>query len=396
MRIGIDARLWGPYGRGVGRYVQNLVTNLEKSDRKNEYVIFLRKGSYDLYHPRNKNFHKVLADVGWYGIEEQLALPGIFASQNLDLLHVPHFNVPIMYKGKLVVTIHDLTMLKFGGRETSTLSLPSYLLKRMGLRLIISSAVSRASAIITPSQFVREDVAKNFGISPKKIFVTYEAGNLVGKERTDRERKVENVLGKYRITKPYFLYVGGFYPHKNVDRLVEAVKILNEKIRQQAQLVLVGGKDSFLEKTVRRALRTGALKYITLTDYVTDADLIDLYREAEAFVQPSLLEGFGLGSVEAMSLGVPVVQSNASCLPEIAGDAAFYFDPYDPKDMAEKLSRVLGDKALRQKLSTAGLKKAKEFSWEKMARETFEVYRQIGRRQAIRGSRQVGRRQVGK
>ena len=375
MRIGIDARLWGPYGPGVGRYVQNLVENLEKVDRKNEYVIFLRKGSFNLYHPQNKNFHKVLADVPWYGFGEQVLLPPIYASQGLDVLHAPHFNLPIFYSGRVVVTIHDLTMMKFGGMETSTLNIPAYLLKRAGLQVVMRQVVTRAQAIITPTEFVQKDIAETFGISKKKIFVTHEAGVLAGKGRTDHERRVEDVLGKYRIPKPYLLYVGSFYPHKNVNRLIEAVKILNEKKGRKAQLVLVGGKDSFLEKSVRHALRIGALKYLALTDHVTDADLIDLYSQAEACVQPSLSEGFGLPTVEAMSLGIPVVQSDASCLPEIAGDAALYFDPYDPQDMAAKLDKVLTSATLRKKLVSKGLKRVKDFSWEKMARETLAVYK---------------------
>ena len=379
MRIGIDARIWGSSSRGVGRYIQNLVENLEKVDRKNHYFIFLRENGFKSYQPKNKNFHKVLADVPWYGAKEQVMMPGIFSASNLDLLHVPHFNVPLLYQGKMVVTIHDLTMLKFGGRETSTLPAPIFYAKRAGLRLVTESAARRSAAVIVLSQFVKVDVAKTFGITAKKIFVTYEAGILAGKGRADREREIENVLEKYRITKPYFLYVGAFYPHKNVDRLTEAIKILNEKLKKPAQLVLAGGKDVFLERIVRKALEGGALRYISLTDHVTDADLIDLYLEAEAYVQPSLSEGFGLQTVEAMALGVPVVQSNASCLPEIGGDAALYFDPYNPRDIAEKLSQVLGKPAVRQKLIEKGRARAKEFSWEKMARETLEVYRKAAK-----------------
>ncbi|MEX2014102.1 MAG: glycosyltransferase, partial [Parcubacteria group bacterium] len=253
MRIGIDARLWGSsYGRGVGRYVQNLVENLERVDHKNQYFIFLREKGFSVYHPENKNFHPVLADVPWYGAQEQVVMPGIFSASNLDLLHVPHFNAPLLYGGKMVVTIHDLTMLKFGGKETSTLPLPLFYAKRVGLRMITESAVRRAAAVITPSKFVKDDLVKTFNLPQKKIFVTYEAGLLSGKGRTEREREVENVLGKYRITKPYFLYVGSFYPHKNVERLIEAVKILNEKRKKPIQLVLAGGKDAFLEKVVRR------------------------------------------------------------------------------------------------------------------------------------------------
>jgi glycosyltransferase involved in cell wall biosynthesis len=375
MRIGIDARIWGSAaGRGVGRYVQSLVENLEKIDRKNQYFIFLREKGFNSYQPKNRSFYKVLADVPWYSAKEQIAMPSIFASSNLDLLHIPHFNVPFLYSKKMVVTIHDLTMLKFGGRETSTLPAPIFLAKRAGLRFILQDAVQRAAAVITPSQFVKNDVGKTFGIPAKKIFVTYEAGNLFGKGRVDREREIENVLGKYRITKPYFLYVGAFYPHKNVDRLVEAVKILNEKLKKPAQLVLTGGKDAFLERVVRHALAGGALRYISLTDHVTDADLIDLYLEAEAYVQPSLSEGFGLQTVEAMGLGVPVIQSNASCLPEIAKEAALYFDPNNPQDMAEKMAKLLTSGKLKAKLIQAGLKRSKEFSWERMAKETLKVY----------------------
>ena len=358
----------------MGRYVQSLVENLEKIDRKNQYFIFLREKGFNSYQPKNKSFYKVLADVPWYSAKEQIAMPSIFASSNLDLLHIPHFNVPFLYSKKMVVTIHDLTMLKFGGRETSTLPAPIFLAKRAGLRFILQDAVQRAAAVITPSQFVKNDVGKTFGIPAKKIFVTYEAGNLFGKGRVDREREIENVLGKYRITKPYFLYVGAFYPHKNVDRLVEAVKILNEKLKKPAQLVLTGGKDAFLERVVRHALAGGALRYISLTDHVTDADLIDLYLEAEAYVQPSLSEGFGLQTVEAMGLGVPVIQSNASCLPEIAKEAALYFDPNNPQDMAEKMAKLLTSGKLKAKLIQAGLKRSKEFSWERMAKETLKVY----------------------
>src|SRR3989304_855305 len=294
MRIGIDARIWGSPSRGVGRYIQNLVENLEKIDRKNQYFIFLREHGFNSYQPENKNFHKVLADVTWYGAKEQVMMPGIFSASNLDLLHVPHFNVPRLFQGKVGVTIHDLTMLKFGGRETSTLPAPIFLVKRAGLRFILQDAAQRAAAVITFSQFVKDDIAKPFGIPAKKISVTYEAGILAGKGRADPEREIEDVLGKYRITKTHFLHVGAFYPHKNVDRLVEAVKILNEKLKKPTQLVLAGGKDAFLEKVVRKALEVGALRYISLTGHVTDADVVDLYLTGEGYVQPSLSEGFGL------------------------------------------------------------------------------------------------------
>ncbi|HEB13811.1 MAG TPA: glycosyltransferase family 1 protein [candidate division WWE3 bacterium] len=383
MRIGIDARFLGPQGIGIGRYTQELVENLEKVDgstssprgKKNEYVIFLRKENFDLYRPKSKNFKKVLADVHWYTLKEQIVLPSIFSREDLDLLHVPHFNAPMFYWGKTVITIHDLIKHEHGGESATTLIYPIYLIKQFGYRFVIARASKKARAIITPSNFVKEKVVKTFKIDPKKIYVTYESGTLSGKERTREEKGVEEVLGKYKITKPYFLYVGNVYPYKNVGRLLDAIKILNEEKGKGVQLVLVGARDVFRQRLEREIVEKGVLKYVVLTGYVTDADLIDLYKEAEAHVQPSLSEGFGLTSVEAMSLGAPVVQSDASCLPEVAGDAALYFDPYNPSDMAEKLAKVLGNKKLRESLSKKGLKRAKDFSWERMAKETLEVYK---------------------
>lgn len=379
MRIGIDARFLGPQGTGIGRYTHELIENLEKVDKKNEYVIFLRKENFDLYHPSGKKFRKVLADIHWYSFKEQLALPGIFAKEKLDLLHIPHFNVPVLYRGKIVVTVHDLIKHERGGEAATTHSYPIYLLKQVGYRFVISKAIRSAGAVITPSNFVKEKVVKTFRVDPKKIYVTYESGTLSGKERTREEKKVEQVLGKHKISKPYFLYVGNVYPYKNVGRLLDAIKILNEEMGKVAQLVLVGARDVFRERLERKIVQKGVLKYVILTGYVTDADLVDLYREAEAYVQPSLSEGFGLTSVEAMSLGTPVVQSDVSCLPEVAGDAALYFDPYSPKDMAEKLEKVLGNETLRQRLAKKGLARAKQFSWEKMAKQTLKVYGKVAK-----------------
>jgi len=374
MRIGIDARFLGPIGTGIGRYTQKLIENLENIDGKNEYLIFLRKENFNLYEPANPNFHKALADIPWYSAREQINLPVIFDRERFDLLHVPHFNIPIFYRGKFIITIHDLIKNEWGGAEATTKGPMEYFIKRLGYSVVIRRAVHRAKAIITPSNYVKEKVVDLFRIDPKKIVVTYEAGTLLGKERTVAEKKVEDVLGRFKITKPYFLYVGNVYPYKNVGRLLKAIKMLNEEAGKQAQLVLVGARDIFRERLEREIVRKDVLKYVTLTGYVSDPDLIDLYREAEAYVQPSLSEGFGLTSVEAMSLGTPVVEAKASCLPEVAGDTALFFDPYDPKDIADKLAQVLGNSRLRVQLSKKGLAQAKKFSWRQMAQRTLKVY----------------------
>lgn len=374
MKIGIDARFLGPMGTGIGRYTQKLIENLEKIDKKNKYIIFLRKENLHFYEPANPNFRRVLADIPWYGVREQITLPAIFCREKLDLLHAPHFNVPIFYRGKFIITIHDLIKNEWRGAEATTKGPLEYQIKRLGYSVVIRCAVHQARAIITPSNYVKDRVVGLFKVNPRKIVVTYEAGTLLGKERTGEERKVEDVLGRFKITKPYFLYVGNVYPYKNVGRLLKAIKILNEEMEKSAQLVLVGARDVFRERLEREIVRKDVLKYVTLTGYVSDPDLIDLYREAEAYVQPSLSEGFGLTSVEAMSLGTPVVEAKASCLPEVAGDAALFFDPYDSSDVAEKLAEILGNKRLKSRLSRKGLAQAKKFSWRQMAQQTLKVY----------------------
>jgi glycosyltransferase involved in cell wall biosynthesis len=277
----------------------------------------------------------------------------------------------------MVITLHDLIKSEWGGRGATTKGFLEYLVKRFGYSLVVRLAVSRAAAVFVPSRFVKDKVASKFGIGEDKIHVTYEAGTLLGKGRTASEREVEDVLGRLKVSKPYLLYVGNVYPYKNVGRLLEAVKILNEEMGQKVQLVLVGARDIFRKRLEREILKKDVLKYVTLTGYISDPDLIDLYRQAESYVQPSLSEGFGLTSVEAMSLGTPVVEANASCLPEVAGDAALFFDPLDSHDIARKIAKVLEDGKLRRALSEKGLKRVRRFSWRKMAQETLKVYESI-------------------
>src|SRR3989344_2595269 len=159
MKIGIDARFVGPQGRGLGKYTEKLILNLAKIDAKNQYVIFLREANWS-YLPitKYKNFTKILADVPWYSAQEQYKLPPIFKSQNLDLLHVPHFNVPVFYRGKFIVTIHDLIHHKFSETSATTKNPIIFKLKRLGYKKVIENAIYKSEKIITPSKYVKGDV----------------------------------------------------------------------------------------------------------------------------------------------------------------------------------------------------------------------------------------------
>jgi len=367
MRIGIDARFLGPKGKGLGRYTQKLIENLEKIDEQNEYVIFLRRENWDEYEPKSPKFQKALADWRWYSLAEQIKMPANIFRQKIDLMHFPHFNVPILYFRPFVVTIHDLILRHFPTRRASTLGPLKYWAKNLAYKIVIWLAIKRAKMIIVPSHYVESDILKNFKISEEKIIVTYEGAPPVVRPAI---LKAGNILHKYGIKKPYLIYVGNAYPHKNLERLIEAFEILGKKSKRDLQLVLVGEEDYFY----RRLKQSVKSEKIIFTGFVQDNELDLLYRDAELYIFPSLCEGFGLPPLEAMVHGVPVVSSDATCLPEILGKAVIYFDAARSQNMADKINRVLIDKDLAARLILAGYLQIKKYSWQKMAEETREIY----------------------
>lgn len=355
MRIGIDGRLIEE--TGVGRYIRNLIAELEKIDTKNSYILFLRKKQFDSLQTR---FEKRLADVPWHSITEQLVMPGIFNSAKLDLLHVPYFNVPIFYPGNIVVTIHDLTILHFDTGKASTLPWIFYKIRRIGYRIALWVGLRRARTIIAVSETTKKDIITSLGIEPSKIVVTYEGVDL------------KKSTGKPLISGKYFLYVGNAYPHKNVEVLLEAFLKFSQGLALQnparkarpyeIRLVLVGKEDYFY----RRLPRSDSIIFFGAA---SETQLANLYQHAKALVFPSLMEGFGLPTVEAQSFGCPVICSDIPIFHEILGDYATYFNPNDPEDLAEKLNNV------QKKSGTVDTR----FNWKIMAKQTLTLYERCTR-----------------
>ncbi|MDD5489409.1 MAG: glycosyltransferase family 1 protein [Candidatus Moranbacteria bacterium] len=373
MKIGIDARFFGSIGKGLGRYTQKLIENLERIDRKNQYYIFLRKENWDEYRPQGPNFLKVMANIPWYGFQEQLQFPKLLKKFELDLVHFPHFNVPIFYNGKFVVTIHDLILFHYPTRRASALSPFFYFFKKLAHRLVIRIAVKKSEKIFAVSRHTKEDIQKYFGVPAEKIAVTYEAIDLARKTIREPSGKI---LEKYGIIRPYIMYVGNAYPHKNLERLVLVFREIAKK-HPHLQMIFVGKEDYFY-KRLKKYVSQNSAKNVVFADYVPDEHLPVVYREALLYVFPSLYEGFGLPPLEAMAENIPVASSNSSCLPEILGDAAVYFDPKAMAEMAETIEKAISDGELRRKLIRKGREQIKKFSWEKMAKETLEAYEKIG------------------
>ena len=373
MRIGIDARFFGPVGKGLGRYTERLIENLERVSGDHEFVVFLRKENYDVYRPASPKFMKVLADFRWYSLAEQLRFPPLIRKERIDLMHFPHFNVPVLTPCPFVVTIHDLILFRYPTRRATTLNAAMYGLKYAAYRLTIALAAWRARAIITVSECTKRDIVRALKVNPERVTVTYEAadgveiGQLVIPGTFDPAAR--------GIMKPYFLYVGNAYPHKNLERLLEVFASLR-KDGLDAQLVLVGKMDHFYERLKREAEDLGLLasRDVVFYGYAEEAELAELYRRARAYVFPSLLEGFGLPPLEAMRYGTPVAAAGSSCLPEILDDAAVYFDPEDVGDMAKAMRKVYGDEALRVELAERGKRRVARFSWRECAERTYRTY----------------------
>jgi len=378
-RIGIDARFYGPTGKGLGRYTQEIVDNVIKIDQVNEYVVFLSKDNFDEFECDNQRIKKILANVRWYTLREQFVMPRLISTAKVDLMHYLHFNVPIFSCKKFVVTIHDLILIKYPTPRASTLSPILYKIKNFFYRIIIWLAINRAKKIIAVSKFTKQDIIKYFKIKPEKIAMIYEGVANLSNGRDSLFTAKQNdkaVISEYNITDPFLLYIGNAYPHKNLERLVQVFQKIQENNLEKFQnlkLVLVGKEDYFY-KRLKEETKNNA---VIFAGYVPDNQLEAMFSQALCYVFPSLYEGFGLPPLEAMAKGCPVVSSNRSCLPEVLEDAAIYFDPENMTEMQTEIEKLLNNEDLRQKLIQEGYQQIKKYDWWESARQTLQVYQEL-------------------
>ena len=363
LKIGIDARLWGE--TGIGRYIRNLVKGLGEINSENEYVFFVLPKDVDALKSQVKNlkYSIVPTDIKWHSVKEQIEFPRLLNKYNLDLAHFPYFSVPIFYKKPYVLTLHDLILNNFSTGKASTLPYPVFLTKRAGYKIVLRNALSHARRIIVPTESVKKDLEKFYPKIKVPIKVIYEGGF----EDSISESKTS-------IHKKYFIRVGNVYPHKNVERLLEAFKLFKEE-RRGIKLVLAGKEDHFYKNIVRKVRDLGLQEDVLFYNSPSDQELKALYKGALALVIPSLMEGFSLTAIEAMSCGCPVVASDIPVHREVCKDAVLYCNPNDSRDIKQKLESVLDlSDSEREELIKKGKAQAKEFSWPKMVEETIKVY----------------------
>lgn len=359
-KIAIDAR---EINTSTGRYISKLLEYLQKIDYENRYLVLLRPADMDKWEPNNPNFAKVACPYKEFTFSEQIGLRKQLKELKPDLVHFGMVQQPILYRGKAVTTMHDLTTVRFRNPAKNPVI---FWIKQQVYKFVNWYVPKKNKFIITPSEFTKKDVASFAHVNPDKIIVTHEAADEIN-EPAEPIKSLQS--------KPFIFYVGRPQPHKNLARLIEAFAII-KKTHPDLRLVLAGRKDKVYDSYIKDATRLGVADSVIFTGYVTDGQLKWLYRGCKAYVFPSLSEGFGLPGLEAMIHRAPVASSTATCLPEIYGDAAWYFNPYDVHDMARSIKEVLENTELCNKLIRSGREQAAKYSWQKMAEQTLQVYEQ--------------------
>lgn len=366
MRIGFDARLINQ--SGVGRYIRNLLAGLLKFDHGNRYFIFTRtKDLQRINKLPGKNFEKIAVDLKWHSLKEQVLMPRILSSYGLDLVHFPYFNVPVFYRGKFIVTIHDLIVDHVETGRASTLPYPLYKIKRLFYRRTVKSAVKKASAIIAISQNTKNEIVSHYHVDPQKITVTYDGldSNI---------KRPEKFSSLYPFD--YLLNVGNAYPHKNLETLIEVFR--DKAISSRLKLVLVGD-DRFFYPRLKRLVAQKSLEYsVIFFGIADDRQLVNLYHNARALITPSYMEGFGLPNLEAVSLGCLPVISDIPVFREIWGDDLIMFDPREVNDLKRAILEFLAlSESDKLHMLKKADKRATKFSWQKTVKQTLLLYNRV-------------------
>lgn len=374
MRIGIDARAIYKNLDGIGRYSLNLIRAIARIDRKNEYVIF-RNSLFDETIVDSPNFREVRIGFPALSLRTAFYLGHLVKKENVDLFHSLFFIAPILGINNLVVTVHDLMALNFPGFFSGRNLLESkyaYLFHKY----MVPRAISCSKKLIAVSNSTKADLERSFGINPDRISVTYEAADPVFHKIEDADA-LEICRREVQLPKNFILYVGNTKPYKNISTLLKAFKLFKGMVDSDYVLVLAGKRDRFYQTTLQIVKELELLPHVKFLNTFTDKELPLFYNLAKLFVFPSLCEGFGLPPLEAISCGTPVIASNSASLPEVVGESAILVEPNDVNGFAKAMKDVLTDEGLRMQMSRKGIEQGKKFSWEKTAKETLNIYKEL-------------------
>lgn len=363
MKIAFDLRrIANP---GIGRYMKCLVEAVLSLGTTHQFLLMLPPGEADVIDAPAVGVERLISSAKYYSMREQIELPRILRRYEVDLLHSPHFLLPLICPCPAIVTIHDVIYLAC--KE----DLPSRL-GRLYYHSMMAAAVRLAKRVITDSEFSRRDIVRYLGADPAKIEVIYPGVSRAFQPIND-PATLRAVRDRYDIKRDYVLYTGIYRPRKNHAGLLRAFKRFLT-FGGDADLVIAGPLKEGEPLLLRLASELGLSARLKLTGFVSDSELRSLYSGARLYACSSLYEGFGFTLLEAMACGTPVVCSSETSLPEVADNAAHYANARDPEEFGEALFRVFTDPALGAALIAKGAKNLRRFSWERAAAQTLEVY----------------------
>lgn len=369
MKIFFDARGVNWYkGTGIGTYTDNLLRQLLKLPDENLYNIYWSGADYDKV--RFSNSKVVLTSKRHHNFFEKYYIPVDIEKNDGDVYHVPQNGIGLVncINCKKVITIHDL--IPYVMPETVG---KGYLMKFLKE---VPNAIDISDGIITVSEWSKKDILRLFPVDEGKVHVTPlsadEIYHPMNKEKCKNHLKIT-----YNISKPFLLYLGGFSPRKNVTSLVIAFDKIFSKLDKEYNLVIVGGKKDQYQSIseLSKGLRSSA--NIIFTGYIDNNELPLFYNACDAFVYPSLYEGFGLPPLEAMRCGTPVIASNTSSIPEVVGDSGLLINPVNLNEIMDAMEKLLTNESLKAQLSSKSIAQAKNFSWKNTAEKTMCVYKKI-------------------
>jgi glycosyltransferase involved in cell wall biosynthesis len=372
VRFAVDAHAIGQHLTGNEVYVRNLLNGLAAIDRKSDYIAYLSRAEAREWVPKRFTARRVAANPFLrLGCDLQRRL----WTDRPDLVHV-QYTAPLGCSVPVVASVHDISFLEY----------PEFLPapRVWQLRWTVRRTVLSAARVLTGSEFSRDAILRAYGLPPEKVVVVPNAAGS-NFRMVAREAATAEVLRRFRIPGPFILTVGDLQVRKNQIGLIRA---FTELVHAQPHLrhsLVLAGKDTWFASKVREAARqSGVSSRIHFTGFVSDDDLLYLYNACDLFVFPSLYEGFGIPVLEAMACGRAVCASNTSAIPEVADGAAILFDPRSVPEITRSLLDLLLDPQLRARMERLGQQRAAQFDWQKTARKTLEVYREVAARRGAR------------
>jgi glycosyltransferase involved in cell wall biosynthesis len=380
MKIGIEAqRIFRKKKHGMDMVVLELIRNLQVCDQENEYFIFVKPDEDNTVIRETPNFHIVEVKASSYPTWEQFALPRAAEKAGCDILHCTSNTAPVFCRVPIVLTLHDIIYMErsIAGMLTG----PSTAYQKFGniyRKLIVPRIMKKSRKIITVSHFEKNRIAEFFGMkNDNRLTAVYNGVSTHFKPVTD-PAELLRVKCLYQLPDHYFFFLGNTDPKKNTRGVLQAFAAFRKLHSTDYKLVMLDYDRNELAKLLAEINSPELADHIILTGYVKNTDLPAIYCQSQAFLYPSLRESFGIPMLEAMASGVPVITSNTSSMPEVAGDAALIIDPYKPEEITAAMIRLSNDAALSAGLVEAGLIRAADFSWKAMAEEVKAIYAETG------------------